>query len=114
MEIETSGLIRSLSVEELADHLTQNGVSSKAIKCLRDNEVSDRALLLVDDFELKELLHTIGDRAIVRDILNKARKVRLFLHLRVTKCAPSALYKHVMHKIHCPGCVGYIGCVGCI
>lgn len=65
----------SLSVLELAGYLEQTGVSSEATELLIKNQVSGRALLLVDNGELKELLHTIGDRAVVRDLLYRARKV---------------------------------------
>lgn len=67
-------VLSDLSVQELAEYLKELCVSSQAIDSLIENQVSGRALLLVDEGELKELLHTIGDRAVVRDLLNRARK----------------------------------------
>lgn len=72
---KTTVELGSLSVLELAGYLERTGVSSEATEHLIKNQVSGRALLLVDTDELKELLHTIGDRAVVRDLLCRARKV---------------------------------------
>lgn len=63
--------IRKLSISELMQYLEGKGVSSDALQCLQDNRVSGLALLLVSEEELKEMLATIGDRAIVRDLLRK-------------------------------------------
>lgn len=46
-----------------------------------DNNVSGRALLLIDDNEIKELLSTIGDRAIVRDLVRGINKVGPFIYI---------------------------------
>lgn len=67
--------LSNLSILELAEYLREIGISIEARESLVDNLVSGRALLLVDDGELKELLKTIGDRAIVRDLLNRIKKV---------------------------------------
>ena len=66
---------KKLSVKQLGDYLQNNGVSKEAIATLVENNVSGLALLLVDKSELKELLKTIGDRAIVRNLLLSLKKV---------------------------------------
>ena len=65
--------LKKLSVLELSTFLGENGVSSDAIQSLKTNQVSGLALLLVEEDELKEMLKTIGDRAVVRDILRRVR-----------------------------------------
>lgn len=67
--------MQKLSVVELSDHLCQIGVSEDAIKEFSTNKISGKALLLVDDSELRELLPTIGDRAIIRNLLKEITKV---------------------------------------
>ena len=67
--------LKALTVPRLAAYLEDNGVSSEATKSLVNNKVSGRALLLVESRELKELIPTIGDLAIVRELLENARKV---------------------------------------
>lgn len=76
--------VKGLSIEELASFLRDNSVSEEAIALFRDNKVSGQALLLVDDGELKELMPTIGDRAIVRNLLSKIKKVTGLLCHSVT------------------------------
>lgn len=66
----------ALSVEELAKELKKSGVSSDALKGLVTNRVSGKALLVLDSEELKELVPTIGDRALVRNLLEES-KVRI-------------------------------------
>ena len=65
--------LKKLSVLELSTFLGGNGVSSDAIQSLKMNQVSGLALLLVEEDELKEMLKTIGDRAVVRVILRRVR-----------------------------------------
>lgn len=72
--------LSDLSAVELSYYLTKIGVSSSAASRLVDNNVSGCALLLVDDEELKELLHTIGDRALVRDLLNRTVSLHSFFY----------------------------------
>ena len=64
---------QKLSVKQLGDYLQNNGVSKEAIATLVENNVSGLALL-VDKSELKKLLKTIGDRAIVRNLLLSLKK----------------------------------------
>ena len=61
---------RSLSIEELGGYLQNKSVSDDAIEALKENKVSGLALLLVSESELKDLLPTIGDRAIVCSLLS--------------------------------------------
>lgn len=71
---------RSLSIEELGGYLQNKSVSDDAIEALKENKVSGLALLLVSESELKDLLPTIGDRAIVRSLLSDI-KVSIILEI---------------------------------
>ena len=71
----SSEFIKALTIDRLAAYLEDNDVSEEATKRLRDNKVSGRALLLLNRSELKELLPTIGDLAIVRDIISNVGEV---------------------------------------
>lgn len=62
-------VFKAMSIEQLGRHLEGKGVSCDAVERLADNKVSGFALLLIDKSELKELVPTIGDRAIVRNLL---------------------------------------------
>lgn len=73
--------LSNLSALELAEYLQEFGVSIEAREQLVDNNVSGRALLLIDDNEIKELLSTIGDRAIVRDLVRGINKVGPFIYI---------------------------------
>ena len=69
----------SLSIEQLGEYLENKGVSNEAILRLEENKVSGLAMLLVDEVELKELLPTIGDRAIVKNLLKELRSNKVSL-----------------------------------
>ena len=59
---------KKLSIKQPGDYLQNDGVCKQAIATLVENDVSGLALL-VEKSELKELLKTMGDRVIVRNLL---------------------------------------------
>ena len=65
--------LKRLSIQHLGEYLGKTGVSEDAIQTLKENKVSGLALLLLNESELVSLLPTIGDRAIVRTILNDVK-----------------------------------------
>lgn len=75
----SESIMKKLSVKQLGDYLTKCGISPEAIITFSTNQVTGQALLLVDDGELRELLQTIGDRAVVRNILKQIRKVNIII-----------------------------------
>ena len=78
---------KSLSVDELGEYLVENGVGKEAVANLSKNNVSGFALMLLDQSELKELISTIGDRAVVRNILCNIEKVHPPLSLSLSLSA---------------------------
>lgn len=80
LELElTVSMMKKLSVQQLGDYLTKSGISPEAIKSFLVNQVTGQALLLLDDSELKELIQTIGDRAILRNLLKEVKVSLLWL-----------------------------------
>lgn len=64
-----------LTVSDLVEFLEEQGISSKTLQNFNSNMVSGLALTALDDSELKELVPIIGDRAAIRNLLNKLKKV---------------------------------------
>lgn len=71
----SESMMRKLSVEQLGDYLTKNGLSQEAIHAFSKNNVTGKALLLLEDDDIKGLIDTIGDRAVLRNLLREVRKV---------------------------------------
>ena len=69
---------KKLSIQKLGEYLQNNGVSMEAVTCLEVNKVTGLALLLVDETELKELLQTILDRAVVWNLLKNIGKIYVY------------------------------------
>ena len=69
-----------LSALELASYLGEFGVSVEGREKMVDDNISGRALLLLDDNDLKEVLKAIGDRAIVKDLLSRQNEVNCLIH----------------------------------
>ena len=65
----------SLAITELQEYLARQSISSKTLKLLAENMVSGLALVLLDELELKEVVPTIGDRAILRKTIQKLKQV---------------------------------------
>ena len=58
-----------LTVTQLGDFLREKNVSDRAVTALAKDNISGLALLLVEETELNEMLPTIGDRAVIRNLL---------------------------------------------
>ena len=67
--------LKLMSVFALAEYLGGKGVSEGSLEELKANKVSGQALQFLNEEELKELFPTIGDRALVRNVLLEFKKV---------------------------------------
>lgn len=65
----------SLTVSELCDFLKEQGISLNTLESFKSNMISGLSLTALDDSELKELIPILGDRASIRNIMTKLKKV---------------------------------------
>ena len=65
--------IESLSDEEFGTWLYEKGFHEDLVSSFVSQRISGNAFLLLSEDDLKELVPTIGDRSVVRDLLNKCK-----------------------------------------
>ena len=67
--------LKRLTVTELREYLARQNITSKTLELFAENMVSGFALVLLDESELKEVVPTISDRAILRITIQKLKQV---------------------------------------
>jgi len=65
--------IKSLSEVEFGDWLTEKGFHEDLVFSFVSQRISGKAFLLLSEDDVKELVPTIGDRTVVRDLLSKCK-----------------------------------------
>ena len=66
-----SNFFCGLNVEELSDHLVEKGVHEDMFTTFKSNRISGKVFLKLSDENLKELIPTVGDRVLVKELLEE-------------------------------------------
>lgn len=67
--------IKDLNVEDFGDFLLQKGVHEDIASLFVNNRITGVLFLKLSEEDLKELIPTIGDRIVVKELLRDASKV---------------------------------------
>jgi len=65
--------IKSLSEGDFGDWFLEKGYHEDLVSSFVSQQISGNAFLLLSEDDIKELVPTIGDRILVRDLLNKCK-----------------------------------------
>ena len=66
---DTKLFFHGLNIEELSDHLVEKGVHEDMSATFKSNRISGKVFLKLSDENLKELIPTVGDGVLVKELL---------------------------------------------
>ena len=72
-------MFTELDVLQLKEYLAGKKISSKALECLASQMVSGLSLTLLSNEDMKEVIPMLGDRVIVRNIIQNLKQVSILL-----------------------------------
>ena len=68
---DTKQFLCGLNAEELSEHLVEKGVHEDVSATFKSNRISGKVFLKLSDENLKELIPTVGDRVLVKELLEE-------------------------------------------
>ena len=101
---ELRDLIKELNREDFGDFLLEKGVDQEVASLFVSNRISGSVFLKLTEDELKELIPTIGDRILVKELLKEVSQVLItcvilsncIKHVRLTQLITIVLYRIAM------------------
>ena len=77
---ELRDIIKDLNVDDFGEFLLEKGVHEELASLFVSNRISGSIFLRLSKDDLKELIPTIGDRILVKGLLNQVSQVRYILN----------------------------------
>ena len=68
---DTKQFLCGLNVEELSEHLVEKGVHEDVSATFKSNRIGGKVFLKLPDENLKELIPTVGEKALVKELLEE-------------------------------------------
>lgn len=78
------GVIKDLNVEDFSEFLLEKGVHEEVASLFVSNRISGSIFLKLSEGDLKEIIPTIGDRILVKELLNQVSQVIFYTYLVAT------------------------------